>query len=80
MLSVAIIYRADEARPLGLGETQDRRLLRDAAAAMVSEARESAEALAKVDPVLGEVQTAEADKLEKILGPLLSSKENLPVC
>ncbi len=68
LFNVAIIYRPPGGRPLSLATIDDPGLLRSAAALALSEASGKAVQLSVLDPVLGQIQGAEAEKLRRILG------------
>lgn len=73
MLSLAIIYRSPEGRPLSVATVENRSILADAAAQAIGEAYSKADELAEQDPVLGRIQREEADKLRRVLSALLPS-------
>jgi hypothetical protein len=78
MLSVAIIYRSPDGRPLSVATVENREFLAHAAAEAIGEAYSRAEELTLRDPVLGRIQREEADKLSRVLSVLLPVTDLTP--
>jgi hypothetical protein len=71
MIRLAILYERDGAMPLSIAKIRNRQLLLAAARAAIREAEQTACDLASRDAVLGDIQMEEANKLRRVLAPLL---------
>jgi hypothetical protein len=78
MLSLAIIYRAPDGRPLSVATVESRSALARAAAEAIGEAYCKADELEQRDPVLGRIQREEANKLKRVLAALVVDHEPAP--
>lgn len=68
MASVALyIVLETSGKPLGLARLTDREMVLDAARVAISHARQKAKSAGDVDPVLGQIQRAEAAQLAESL-------------
>src|SRR6478672_10207482 len=80
VFNVAITYRPAGGRALIVATVTDRELLSLAAEMAMMEAAQTADHLSKRDPVLGQIQGAEASKLNRILRNLvLPDEQECPV-
>ena len=69
--SVHLIYESGLGRPLTAARVDDRRLVKEVAAAAIREAYQQAETVGCVDQFVGEVQREEAARLERVLRKLV---------
>ena len=72
-LVLVLLYEpaTSKGRPVPLAQVADQQLIVRVAEAALSEAQSRAAALAKTDELLGEVEVAEADRLRRVLEPLV---------
>ena len=78
-VSILLVYERYGQRPITVARVDSTRLLLRAAETAIAEAEARAALLAEADNVLGEVESAEAKRLEKVLHfllPELSTRRN----
>jgi hypothetical protein len=69
---LAILYAPRGRKPLSIARVYDRMLLAAVAEKAILEAESMANSLIKDSPTLASLQFEEADKLRRVLGPLLA--------
>lgn len=80
MLSLAIVYRTPNGRPLSVATIENSEILGRVANEAIDEAYAKAAELSLRDPVLGQIQRREADKLKQILLSLVPDRSSRVVC
>ena len=71
MGSLTITYQPPGQRPLSVATVEDEGLLRQAAALALTQAEKRAAAIAAEDPIMGQLQEAEVERLRATLAILI---------
>ena len=79
-VSVLVVYEPPGGRPLTVARVRDQRMLVDVAEIAILAAEQRAEELAAADPVLGEVERAEAGRLRNVLNLLIPELKAREAC
>ena len=75
MLSLHLVYQDNAGKAVSATQVKDRSLLVQAAKKAISEARDRAKEMRKLNPLIGRFQRQEAERLERLLTTLIPELE-----